>query len=133
MLPQEVLIPFLKVKVPVVVDLARHPAIECIARWGPELKRAIEEACFANYRNKLASVGPESLPHVRRANEVWKQMEFREVRIDPLVNDTVVLYVVPAWDIEEHLELCVRGTDELVYVGQFLGDPVDAYGKLKNV
>jgi hypothetical protein len=127
MSPQEVAIPFVKGKVPVVVDFKNHPAIRAIAKWGPDLKRKIEEACFADYREKVASIGPESLPRIRRPNEVWKHLEFRHVRIDPTVPDRVVIYVVPAWDEEEHMEWCIRGTDEVVYVGQFLQYPVNAY------
>jgi PP-loop superfamily ATP-utilizing enzyme len=129
MLRQEVALPFVKEKVPVVVDFENHPAIEAIARWDPELKRKIEEACFADYRDKVASIGPESLPRIRRPNEVWKHLEFRHVRIDPTVKDTVVIYVVPDWDEEEHMEWCIRGTDQLIYVGQFLGYPVNGYRK----
>jgi hypothetical protein len=127
--PQEVAIPFVKEKVPVAVDFENHPAIKAIAAWGPELKRKIEEACFAHYRNKVESIGPESLPKIRRPNEVWKHLEFRHVRIDPTVKDRVVVYVVPDWDEEEQMEWCIRGTDRLVYVGQFLGYPVDGYTK----
>ena len=43
MADQEVAIPFVKGKVPVVVDIESHPAIKAIAQWGPELKRKIEE------------------------------------------------------------------------------------------
>ena len=127
---QEVAIPYGKRKVPVVVDFKRHPAIGAIAKWGPALRKKIEDACFADYREKVASIGPGALPAIRRPAEVWKHLEFRHVRIDPTVPDTVVLYVVPAWDEEEHHEWCVRGADELVYLGQFLGLPVDGYGRI---
>ena len=80
-----------------------------MAHWGPDLKRKIEEACFADYRDKVASIGPESLPRIRRPNEVWKHLEVRHVRIDPIVKDTVVVYVVPDWDEEVHMEWCIRG------------------------
>jgi hypothetical protein len=30
------------------------------------------------------------------------------------------------------MEWCIRGTDELLYVGQFLGYPVDGYGKARG-
>src|SRR5258707_479458 len=80
---QEVTIPFLKAKVPVVVDFENHPAIAAIASWGPELKRKIEQACFKDYRDKVEAIGPESLPKIRRPNEVWRHLEIRHVRIDP--------------------------------------------------
>jgi hypothetical protein len=125
----EVALPFVKGKIPVVVDFENHPAIEAIARWAPGLKQQIQEACFADYRDKVAAIGPESLPRIRRPSEVWKHMTVRHVRIDPTVKDAVVIYVVPDWDEEEHMEWCVRGTDQLVYAGQFLGYPVSGYGK----
>lgn len=131
MLREEVQVPFVKRKVPVVVDFENHPAIKSIAQWGRTLKRKIEEACFAHYRDKVASIGLESLPRIRRPNEVWKHLEFCHVRIDPTVKDTVVLYVVPDWDEEEHMEWCIRGTDQLVYLGQFLGYPVGRYRKIR--
>lgn len=127
MLEQEVAIPFVKGKVPVVIDFKNHPAIKTIAEWGLELKRKIEEACFLSYREKVASIGPESLPRIRRANEIWKHLEIRHIRIDPSVKDIVVIYVIPAWDESEHMEWCVQGTDKLIYVGQFLAYPVNGY------
>jgi hypothetical protein len=127
MLDQEIRFPFAKDKVPVVVDFKNHPAIKAIAQWGPELKQKLEEACFANYRDKVASIGSESLPRIRRAREIWKHLAFRHVRIDPNVKDIVVIYLVPAWDESEHMEWCIQGTDKLIYVGQFLGYPVNGY------
>jgi hypothetical protein len=41
--------------------------------------------------------------------------------------DRLVVYVVPDWDADEHLEWCIEGADKLVYVGQFLGYSVDGY------
>ena len=61
------------------VDFEKHPAIEAIGAWGSDLKRRIEEACFADYRDQVASGGPEALPKIRRAKEVWKQ----RLRADP--------------------------------------------------
>ena len=127
MLDQELRLPFVKGKVQVVVDFKNHPAIKAIAQWGPELKQKIEEACFANYCDKVASIGPESLPRIRHAKEIWKHLEFRHVRIDPNAKDIVVIYLVPAWDEDEHMEWCIQGTDNLIYVGQFLGYPVNGY------
>jgi hypothetical protein len=127
---QEVSIPFFKKKVPVVVDLDRHPALDMIAKWGTDLKGKIEDACFANYQEKVASIGlGPSMPRIKKPTDVWKHLEIRHVRIDAGVKDTVVLYVVPAWDIEEQMEWCIKGHDQLVYVGQFLQYPVDGYGK----
>src|SRR5688572_4712678 len=124
MLRQEVSIPFVKGKVPVVVDFEEHPAIQAIAAWGPELKQKIEEACFADYCDKVEAIGPESLPKIRRAKEIWKHVEIQHVRIDPNVKDRVAVYVVPDWDQSEHMEWVIQGTDKLVYVGQFVGWPV---------
>jgi hypothetical protein len=126
----QVKIPFLKVKVPVVVDIDRHPAIELISQWGEGLKNKIADACFAQYRDKVASIGQApSLPRIRQATEVWKHLEIREVRIDASIPDTVVVYVIPAWDIDEQMEWCTRGRDELVYVDQVLYYRVDGYAK----
>jgi hypothetical protein len=108
-------------------DFRSHPAIESLAEWGPKLQEQIEEACFANYQDKLASVGLGTLPKIRQPSHVWKHMEVRSVRIDPTVPDRIVVYVVPEWDDDEHLEWCVEGVDKLVYVGQFLGYAVDRY------
>jgi hypothetical protein len=132
MLRQEVAVPFAKGKVPVVVDFENHPAIEAIAQWGPDLKCKIEEACFAHYRDKVASIGPESLPRIRRPSEIWKHLEFRHVRIDPTVKDTVGVYVVPEWDEDNHMEWCIRGTSDLVYAGEFVGGPVSVYKKYRS-
>jgi len=93
------------------------------------LKRKIEDACFADYRDKLEAIGPESLPRIRSPKDIWKHLEFCHVRIDPTVKDTVVIYVIPSWDEDEQMEWCIRGTDKLVYVGQFLSYPVNGYGK----
>jgi PP-loop superfamily ATP-utilizing enzyme len=129
---QEVPNPFAKGKIPVVVEVQNHPAIKGIAEWGSALKRKIEEACFAEYRQKVASIGPESLPRIRRASEIWKHIEFKQVRIDPNVTDTVVFYVISTWDQDEHMEWCIRGTDQLIYVGQYLGYPVGGYAGLNT-
>ena len=40
----EVKIPFLKKKVPLIVDLNEHPAMDLIKKWGPALKKKVEEA-----------------------------------------------------------------------------------------
>ena len=119
--------PFVKRKVPVDVDFKNHPAIQSLAKWGPKLRKQIEEACFANYQEKLASIGAEALPKIRQPSHVWKHMKIQSVRIDTTVPDRIVVYVVPDWDEEEHLEWCIEGADRLVYVGQFLGYPVDGY------
>jgi Domain of unknown function (DUF6985) len=124
---QEVTMPFVKRKVPVDVDFKNHPAIQSLGKWGPKLKTQIEEACFANYQNKVASLGPETLPKIRQPSHVWKHMNVQSVRIDPTVMDRLVVYVVPDWDEDEHLEWCIEGAEKLVYVGQFLGLPVHGY------
>jgi hypothetical protein len=124
---QEVTVPFAKRKVPVLVDFQNHPAIKSLAEWGPKLRKRIEEACFAQYRKKVDSIGPGLLPKIWQSSQVWRHMKIQSVRIDPAVMNRVVVYVVPAWDIDEHLEWCVEGAHKLVYVGQFLGYPVDGY------
>ena len=129
-LAPEVVMPFIKRKVPVVVDVENHPAIEALSEWGPALRKEIEEACFADYRDKVDLIGPESLPKIRQPSHVWKHMKVQNVRIDPTVPDRLVVYVVPAWDESEHMEWCIQGTDKLVYVGQFRGYSVDGYSGL---
>ena len=123
---QEVLIPFLKKKkVPLIVDVNRHPAIKQIKSWGAGTKKLIEEACFANYKDKVASIGLNpSLPRIRKANEVWKHLTVESVQIDACVDDAIVVHLVPAWDIDLQMELCIKGS-KLVYSGQFLLYPVD--------
>jgi hypothetical protein len=126
---QEVLIPFLK-KIPLFVDVGRHRTMEILRRWGPALKKTIEEACFANYKDKIKSIGlNSSIPRIRKANEVWKHLEVESIRIDACVDDTIVLHIVPVWNIDLQIELCIKG-DQLVYAGQFLLYPVDGYAKL---
>ena len=102
------------------------------ARVGTEKLLQLEEACFAHYRERVASIGPESLPRIRRPKEVWKYVAFRHVRIDPMVKDTVVIYVVPEWDEDNHMEWCVQGTNKLVYAGEFVGGPVSVYKNYRN-
>src|SRR6476620_1797087 len=106
---QEVTMPFLNRKVPVQVDFKKHPAIQTLAKWGPQLQHQIEQACFANYQAKLASIGPESLPKIRQPSHVWKHLTIESIRIDPAVMDRVVVYVVPGWDESEHMEWCIEG------------------------
>jgi len=128
---QEVSIPFLKKKVPLVVDTDRHPAMELIKNWGPALKTKIEESCFANYKNKIASVGLNpSLPRIRKPNEVWKHLTVESIRIDACVDNIVVLHIIPAWDIDLQMELCIKD-NQIVYAGQFLLYAVDAYPEAK--
>jgi hypothetical protein len=126
----KVLIPFMKRKVKLVVDVHRHPTMELIANWGPAIKKKVEEACFANYKAIIASIGlSPSIPRIRKPNEVWKHLEVESIRIDACVGDVVVLHLVPSWNIDLQIELCIKG-DEIVYAGQFLSYPVDAYCKL---
>jgi hypothetical protein len=63
---------------------------------------------------------------------VWKHLEVRHIRIDPAARDTVVVYVVPAWDIDNQMEWCIKGRDKLVYAGQFLQYPVRDYRGLDD-
>jgi hypothetical protein len=127
---QEVLIPFLKEKIPLFVDIGRHRTMEIIKKWGSTLKKIIEEACFANYKEKIASTGHNSsIPRICKANEVWKHLKVESIRIDACVDDTIVLHLVPEWNIDLQMELCIKG-DQLVYAGQFLLYQVDGYANL---
>ena len=109
------------------VDFKNHQEIRSLHKWGPRLRKQIEEACFADYRDKLGSVGAEALPKIRQASHVWKYMKVQSVRIDPTVLDRVVVYVVPDWGESEHMEWCVEDANKLIYAGQFLGYSVDGY------
>ena len=120
---QEVAVPFVKGKVSVWVDFKRHPAIKSIEDWTPALKKAIQDACFTHYRDKVASIGPGALPVIRRPAEVWKHLDVREVRIDPTVDDTVVVHVIPAWDEDEQMEWCIRGAGNWSTSGSSLDFP----------
>jgi hypothetical protein len=123
----QVLIPFLKRKVSLLVDVNRHPAMKQIKNWGAGIKKIIEDACFANYKDKVASIGMNpSLPLIRKPNEVWKHLTVESVRLDAVVDNRLVVHLVPAWDIDEQMELCIEG-DRLVYSGQFLLYAVDGY------
>ena len=125
---QSVRIPYAKKPVSVRVEIDKHPALEGIAEWGPELKVSIENACFASYQDKLSMIGPEALPVIRRPNQVWKHITIADIRIDPTILDALVVYVIPEWDESEHMEWCIRD-GELVFVGQFLDYDIDSYGK----
>ena len=128
----EVLVPFLKKKVPIIVDLDEHPAMNLIKKWGPSLKTKIEDACFANYTKKIASIGMSSaLPRIRKPNEVWKHVEFESVRIDARIDDVVVIHLAPAWDVDLQMEICIKG-DRIVYAGSFCMYSVDGYEKRKS-
>jgi hypothetical protein len=125
----EVRVPFLKKKVPLLVDLDRHPALETIQSWGPAIKKKIEAACFANYKDKIASIGLNPrLPGIRKPSEVWKHLEIESIRIDARVDDAIVLHLVPDWDVDLQIELCIKD-EQISYAGQFLLYPVDAYGQ----
>jgi hypothetical protein len=125
----DVKLPFAKKPVPLIVDVERHPALKLIESWGTKVKPAIAEACFANYQAKIAMIGKNpNLPRIRKASEVWKHLQFESIRIDTAVPDTVVLHLIPAWDIDEQIEICIK-KDRIVYAGQFLMYPVDSYTK----
>jgi hypothetical protein len=102
-----------------------------VGGWGLGVNAEIERACFAAYQCKVASIGQgPSLPRIRKANEVWNHLQVESVRIDAVVPDSVVLHLVPAWDVDLQLELCIKGK-QLVYAGQYLQYPVDGYREAK--
>ena len=120
-------LPFLKKKVSLEIDLDRHPVMEMIAGWGAPMKKKIEEACFANYKEKINAIGMNrSLPRLRKPSEVWKHLKVQSVRIDARVDDAAVLYLIPDWDIDLQLEICIEN-DQIVYCGQVLVYTVDSY------
>lgn len=127
---QSVKLSFVKKPIPVVVDIDEHSIIEEMSDWGPEMKSTFQDACFQNYKEKVDMIGPEGVPKIRKASEIWKHIEFIHARIDPDVKDTVVFYVVPTWEESEHLEICIKG-ERVVYIGQFLNYSVGYYEKMK--
>ena len=116
---QSVRTPYTPKPVSVTVEIDKHPALIGIASWGADLKKNIEKACFASYQDKEEMIGPESLPSIRRPNQIWKHVSIKSIRIDPCVSKAMVVYVIPEWDPEEHMEWCIKN-NKLVYVGQVL-------------
>src|SRR5687768_4370287 len=100
---QFVRLPFLKEKIPVLVEIEDHPAIAKIKDWPKDIKDQLAAACFRSYQDKVASIGSESLPRIRRAAEVWKHVTIRAVLISPAVPESLLVYVVPVWDESEHM------------------------------
>ncbi|MCA9069685.1 MAG: hypothetical protein KDA84_12210, partial [Planctomycetaceae bacterium] len=113
-------LPFQKEKIPVTVEIEEHPAIAGIENWSTDLKDQIATACFRSYQDKLNATGPEGLTQIGEAAEVWDHLVITDVRISPAVPDSLLIYVIPEWDKEEHMEWCIQD-GQLVYVGQFLG------------
>lgn len=123
---QFVRLPFVKEAIPVVVDIEDFPAIENIKDWPKVIKDHLAAACFRSYQDKVASIGTESLPRIRRAAEVWKHLTIRCIQISPKFPESLLVYVVPVWDESEHMEWCIKN-GKVVYVGQFLGYSPDGY------
>lgn len=126
---QFVRLPFLKNKIPVIVDIQDHPAIEGIENWPKEMKDQLAAACFRSYQDKVKMIGLEALSRIRRPSEVWKHLSIRSIQISPVIPDCLLIYVVPAWDESEHMEWCIQ-KGKVVYVGQFLGYPPDGYADI---
>ena len=125
---QFVRLPFAKKRLPVTVQIRRHRGIASIGSWRPELKQELQEACFRSYQDKVKSIGREGVPRIRRAAEVWRHIDIQQIVIDPTVDNRLLVYVVPDWDESEHMEWCIQD-GEVVYVGQFLGYPLESYCK----
>jgi hypothetical protein len=131
-LPRTVLIPWIEsaIQVECVLDEVtgeESQALAEISNWTDSLKVAIERACFANYLEKIEDIGvePPTVPVIKFPAEVWNHIEIESVRAQG--KDLVVVYVVPAWDIDLQQEWCVEGTSKLHYVGQFLDYSPEAY------
>jgi hypothetical protein len=131
-LPEKVLFPWIEAEVEVVDDFTEptgeeHLALARIARWSDSLRTKIERACFADYLDKVDAIAaaPPTVPVIKQASEIWAHVEVSSVRAQG--KELIVVYAVPEWDIEEQHEWCIKGTDDLVYVGQVLCYDPDAY------
>ncbi|MEO0475545.1 MAG: hypothetical protein AAF085_06195 [Planctomycetota bacterium] len=124
-------LPFAKNDVPVVVDIETHPAIEGIEDWPKELKKEIEKACFNSYKDMIERIGGESLPQIKKASEIWKNITIEHIQIDPMIHDAMLIYVQPAWDIDNAMEWCICES-KLVYVGPFRGYGPNDYGQIET-
>ena len=136
-LPEVVPFPWINTSVP--VDLSstaesgeEHLALENIEKWTDGLRTSIERACFANYLEKVEAIGaePPTVPVIKRPRDIWRHIEIESVR--PQGRDLIVVYAVPEWDDNLHHEWCIKGTDRLLYVGQFLDYPADSYGDIES-
>jgi hypothetical protein len=61
---------------------------------------------------------PPTVPVIKQPSEIWQHVDIKSVRAQG--PDLIVVYAVPEWDFDEQHEWCIRGTEELVYVGPFL-------------
>ena len=71
---QSVRTPFAKEPIPLRLDFDCHPELARISNWDSELKKHVERACFASYQDQVEMTGRESLPTIRRANQIWKHL-----------------------------------------------------------
>ena len=109
-----------------------HPMFKKMPKWTPPLKAKIEKACFRHYRDMVEMIGDESLPKIAKPGEIWPHIKINSIRLDPEVPNVAVAYVVPAWDLSEHMEWAIKGTATLQYAGTFLCYPVDSYADQKG-
>ncbi|MGV8040314.1 MAG: hypothetical protein AB2L07_09610 [Thermoanaerobaculaceae bacterium] len=123
--PDHVVFPWIRKRVP--VDLTwsvkhgdENRAIAQMSCWSDSLRDAIEKACFAHYLEHVYAIDarPPVVPAITAPEQVWRHIDVKSVC--PHGADVVVVYAIPEWDEDEQHEWCIRGTDELVYVGQVL-------------
>ncbi len=97
-------------------------AIDVANRW-PEFQQALAPALFAFYR-RTAARSTESGPKIAAAEEVWSFVTLHE--IEAISNPGGRVEYVHAcgrssWEEEHGLEIVMRGTCELLYVGGYEG------------
>src|SRR5581483_4457757 len=120
-LPDKVKFPWIDAEVNVVDDFTEptgeeHLALAGMMRWSDSLRTKIERACYADYLDKVDAIAasPPTVPVIKRPADIWAHVKVSSVR--PQGPDMIVVYAVPEWDVEEQHELCIKGSDDLVYV-----------------
>jgi hypothetical protein len=131
-LPSKVTFPWISIEVDVDGGLEEPTDEECeaianMAAWTDSLRTKLERACFADYLAKIYAIDakPPTVPVIKEPEHVWQHVDVRTVC--PQGRDFIVVYAVPEWDLDEHHEWCVHGTDELVYVGQVISYSAEGY------
>ena len=105
---------------------ASHPAIKLIGKWSTTLKSKIAKACFRHYQDMVDSIGL-TRPKINEPSQVWQYITINSIRLEPDVKDIAVVYAVPDWDKENHMEWAIKGTGTLLYAGTFLFYGVGSY------
>ena len=129
-IPDSIVFPWLNrsvsTQLPDEPDGNEHLALNRMSSWPDELRDLLERACFANFLDMVYAIdaSPPTVPAIKTVSGVWDHMDIRVVT--PHGAEHILVYVVPEWDEDEHMEWCFRG-DKLLYVGQFLGYSPNGY------